>query len=67
MRPKRKMERRGVPVGVRCRLCRLDPEGDYEAWRLDVGFADRGPIAALNKYRWLCDACVGAIVKGAAP
>lgn len=58
-----------VPVGVRCRLCRLYVDED-NAVELEIHYGGfdvmpQNPLCALNRTSWICGDCVTAIREAA--
>ncbi len=67
----REMQRVAAPVGVRCALCKLDPDpGDGGAFQLAVMYGgkiygDEGnELTPLWRHPWICEDCIKAITLG---
>jgi hypothetical protein len=66
----REIRRVIAPVGIRCRLCKLDANpGDSGAFQLEVmyggkRYGDQGnELTPLWRHSWLCEACIIQIIE----
>lgn len=55
-----------VPIGVRCKICRLDC--DDGSLCIEVHFGPKGkyddnPLAALDRDVWICEDCADVIAR----
>lgn len=48
------------PVGIRCKLCRLDVDEDNSANQLTIEYCDH---AYLTRRVWLCESCIRVIAE----